>query len=513
MNKGYIISTSIIVALGGFLFGFDTAVINGVNGPLMQYFSLNELQLGWSTSSLTLAATLSMILAGILSDKIGRKRILVIASVLFTVSAISSALATEFWFFVVARMLGGFGVGAALLVAPMYIAEIAPPKMRGSLIAFNQLNIVVGMVAAYLVGWMLGDMGENNWRWMLGIEAAPAVIYFFALFIVSESPRWLMMKGYTEKARKILKRAAGEQEGEKEYVSIIHSMEEDKKREKASLLDIFKKRYRLVLLIAAVIAFFQQATGINAILYYAAIIFEQTGIGTNAALASSIFVGLTNMVFTIVAMLLIERLGRKILLIIGLSGMSLCMFIAAFAFFSSEYIVSQEAYNKMELAGISEEAVQKMRSYEGEIFHSYGHFRTLVQQEVGELTDTKGQADIISSSIQMNSLLVLTGILGFVAFFAMSIGPIIWVLIAELFPTRVRGVGVSFVGFLNSMAAFLVAFLFPYILVNTGSANTYFLFGGLALIAVVFVLLKVPETKGKSLEEIEEMLVINRVTK
>lgn len=507
MNRTYIITTSIIVALGGFLFGFDTAVINGVNGPLMQYFSLNELQLGWSTSSLTLAATLSMILAGVLSDKIGRKRILVAAAILFTVSAIFSALATEFWFFVIARMIGGFGVGAALLVAPMYIAEIAPPKMRGSLIAFNQLNIVVGMVIAYLVGWLLGDMGENNWRWMLGVEAVPAIIYFFAMFAVSESPRWLIMKGQHEKGRVILKKATGEKEGEKEYADIIHSFEEDKNKKKASLLDILKKRYRLVLIIAAVIAFFQQATGINAILYYAAIIFEQTGIGTNAALASSIFVGLTNMVFTIVAMLLIERLGRKILLIIGLSGMSLCMFIAAFAFYTATYNVSAEAYEKMSDAGISQEVIHQIQSYDGEIFHSYGHFRSTVQQTVGTMVDTKGQADVISSSIQVNGMLVLIGILGFVAFFAMSIGPIIWVLIAELFPTRVRGIGVSFVGFLNSMAAFLVAFLFPYILVNTGSANTYFIFGGLALIAVTFVLLKVPETKGKSLEEIEKMLV------
>jgi MFS transporter, SP family, arabinose:H+ symporter len=507
MNKSYIIVTSIIVALGGFLFGFDTAVINGVNGPLIQYFDLNELQLGWSTSSLTLAATLSMMISGIISDRVGRKKILVIASVLFSISAIASALATEFWFFVIARMLGGFGVGAALLIAPMYIAEIAPPKLRGSLISFNQLNIVVGMVVAYFIGWLFNDIGENNWRWMLGIEAVPAIIYFFALFAVSESPRWLIMKERIEEGKTILIKSLGIDEGEKEYKDIIESFKLKVGEQKAKFFEVFKKRYRLVLLIAVVIAFFQQATGINAILYYAAIIFEQTGIGTNAALTSSIFVGVTNMVFTIVAILLIEKLGRKILLMIGLSGMAIFMFLAAFAFFSATYTINTESYQKMAGAGISATAIEKVKHYENITFNSYSEFKSMIKKETGTILKTKEQAAMISSAIKVNSLLVLIGILGFVGLFAMSIGPIIWVLIAELFPNKVRGVGVSFVGFVNSMVAFLVAFLFPTIIVNAGSANTYVLFGGLALIAFVFVLLKVPETKGKSLEEIEKALV------
>ncbi len=329
-KKGSVILISLIVALGGFLMGFDASVISGVVKFIELDFGLTKIELGWAVSSLTLTATLAMMIAGPLSDKYGRKRLLSFAAILYAISAIASALAPSFVFLVVARMIGGFGVGASLIIAPMYIAEISPPKMRGRMVSFNQLNIVLGISVAFFTNYLILKLGESNaewanslkfgeynWRWMLGLELLPAILYFFALFIVPRSPRWLIMHGKDDEALQTMEKAVGKAEAIEDLAAIKLSIRADANKEKASLKDIFKPALKAVLLIGVVLAILQQITGINSVFFYAPMIFEQSGIGTDAAFSQAIYVGLTNLIFTVVAIGLIDKIGRKPLLIIG----------------------------------------------------------------------------------------------------------------------------------------------------------------------------------------------------
>ena len=285
-----------IVALGGFLMGFDASVISGVVGFIETEFSLTKLQLGWSVASLTLTASLAMLAAGPLSDRIGRRPVLKIAAALFAVSAVASALAPGFVSLVVARMIGGFGVGAALIVAPMYIAEIAPPEHRGRLVSFNQLNIVIGISVAFFSNYLILNLGQSelgwaeflhlgdwNWRWMLGVEAVPAIAYFFALAIVPESPRWLAMHGREAEAREVFLRVSGPGKAGEELAAVRDSLRESAQERAASVGELFRPAMRLVLTVGIVIAILQQITGINSVFFYAPMIFEQSGIGTDAA--------------------------------------------------------------------------------------------------------------------------------------------------------------------------------------------------------------------------------------
>src|SRR6056297_1323893 len=331
-NRIYVIRTALIVALGGFLMGFDASVISGVVKFIEPEFNLTKLELGWSVSSLTLTATLAMMLAGPLSDRFGRKRILVVASILYAISAIGSAFAPTFLLLVIARMIGGLGVGASLIIAPMYIAEIAPPAMRGRMVSFNQLNIVLGISVAFFTNFLILKLGksdlawaqslkfdEHNWRWMLGLEALPAILYFFGLFFVPKSPRWLAMKGNYDEAISIMSRASGREEAIKIIDEVRLSFRKDKES-RLPLKELFQPSLRLVLAIGLVVGILQQITGINSVFFYAPMIFEQSGIGTDASFSQAILVGLINLVFTIVAIYFIDKLGRKFLLGVGMTG-------------------------------------------------------------------------------------------------------------------------------------------------------------------------------------------------
>ena len=290
------VTVALIVALGGFLMGFDASVISGVVGFIEVEFALTKLQLGWSASSLALTATLAMLVSGPLSDRIGRRPVLQMAALLFGVSAIASALAPNFAWLVAARMLGGFGVGAALIIAPMYIAEMAPPKSRGRLVSFNQLNIVIGITAAFFSNYLILTLGDSdaqwvqslrladwNWRWMLGIEALPAVLYLVALLRVPESPRWLVMQGRDDEARVILARVGGEQQAEEDLGAVRESLAAEAELGDVSFRTLWHPSLRLVLTIGLSVGILQQITGINSVFFYAPMIFEQSGIGTNAA--------------------------------------------------------------------------------------------------------------------------------------------------------------------------------------------------------------------------------------
>ena len=513
-SRLYVVRTALIVALGGFLMGFDASVISGVVKFIEPEFNLTKLQLGWSVSSLTLTATLAMMLSGPLSDRYGRRAILVLASILYAVSAIASAFAPSFWFLVVARMIGGLGVGASLIIAPMYIAEIAPPEMRGRMVSFNQLNIVLGITVAFFTNYLILQLADSNagwaqslgfadnqWRWMLGLETLPAILYFVGLFFVPQSPRWLLMKGRTEEALPIMQMAVGNVAAMQELSEIQKSMVKDEVQEKATVRDLFKPAMRLVITIGVVVGVLQQITGINSVFFYAPTIFEQSGIGTDASFVQAILVGVINLVFTLAAIALIDRLGRKPLLIFGLTGITIAMMILAYGFGQATYTLTPEA------TGVVAENAAALQPLMGQTFDSDVAFKGALQSAIGEQAATELEAPLLTAAITMNPMLILFGILGFVASFAISIGPVMWVLFSEMFPTRIRGLAISFVGLINSAVSFLVQLVFPWELATLGSSMTFLIYGVFAALGLVFVLLVVPETKGKSLEELEAQLV------
>lgn len=517
-GRGYSTRTALIVALGGFLMGFDASVISGVVGFIEVEFSLSKLELGWSVASLALAATFAMMVAGPLSDRFGRRPILKAAAVLFAVSAITSALATSFPMLVTGRLIGGLGVGMALIIAPMYIAEISPAADRGRMVSLNQLNIVVGISVAFFSNYLILTLGQSesewaaalklgewNWRWMLGLEMAPAVLYFCLLYLVPESPRWLMMRNRETEAMHILSRVSDPTQARREIDGITASLDADRVDEtrQMGLAALFGKPMRLVLAIGLTVAVLQQITGINSVFFYAPMIFEQSGIGTNAAFMQAVMVGVTNLLFTLIALMLIDRVGRKPLLVFGVAGIAFCMMLLAWGFSSATYSLSPDTIASLP------EAIDRLQleRLQGTTYMSDVSFRSATIDSLGGDTFQAFESQLVSAAININATLILGGILGFVACFAISIGPVMWVLFSELFPNRIRGIAISFVGLVNSGVSFLVQLLFPWQLANIGNATTFFIYGVFALLGLVLILRLLPETRRKSLEELEAMLV------
>jgi SP family arabinose:H+ symporter-like MFS transporter len=439
---------ALTVALGGFLLGFDATVISGVVPFIREDFSLSgtsgDLKLGFAVSSLGWGAMAGNAIAGPLSDRFGRRRVLLGAALLFVVSSVLAATATSFASFVVARVVGGLAVGGAILIAPVYIAEIAPADKRGSLVSLNQLMIVIGISASFFSNYFLLDTGEHNWRYMLGVQMVPAVLYFVLLWLVPESPRWLLLEGRDEAALQVLRQVAGEQQARDNLQQIRQSLAmKSVSRGFRGLLD---SRIRLIMIIALGLAFFQQITGINAIFYYLPTIFAQAGGGVNDAFRQAVLVGVVNVVMTFVAIWLIDRLGRKPLLIMGIAGMALSLFTISWAF-------GQDSYD---------------------------------------------------------ARLVLIAIIGFVAAFAISLGPVMWVLLSEIFPNEQRAAAISVAGFSNALVSASVTMIFPSALSLLGSGGTFLVFALFATAALLFVVLLVPETKGRTLEQLEGELMGSR---
>ncbi len=497
--------------------GFDASVISGVIKFIEPEFNLSKLELGWAVASLSLSATLAMMFAGPLSDKFGRRIILKYAALLYAFSALLSAVSPSFIILVFARMMAGLGVGASLILAPMYIAELSPPEKRGKMVSFNQLNIVIGISVAFFTNYLIVHLSksdaawvetlkisEYNWRWMLGIEFFPAVLYFFLLLLVPQSPRWLVMKGRYDEALNIMKRLGDEITAEKVINEIKENILLDTApKKKTAIRELFLPAMRLVLTIGIIVAILQQITGINSVFFYAPMIFEQSGIGTDAAFIQAILVGLTNVVFTIVAMVLIDKLGRKPLLVIGVSSITLCMFLLAFGFNQATYTLTETSVSKLP----KEINMAQLSPLINKTFDSDTKFKDQVAATMGTEIEKKFESEFISAAITMNPVLILVGILGFVAAFAVSLGPVMWVLFSELFPNTIRGLAISFVGFINSAISFLVQLVFPWELATLGSTGTFLLYGIFAFVGLLFIIKLLPETKGKSLEELESILV------
>jgi len=512
----FIFLISLIVAMGGFLMGFDASVISGVVKFIEPEFNLSKIELGWAVSSLTLTATLAMMIAGPLSDKFGRKPLLLWAATLYAFSAVASAFAPSFILLVIARMVGGLGVGISLIIAPMYIAEIAPSNLRGRLVSFNQLNIVIGISTAFFTNYLILKLGQSGsgwvqnlgidnyqWRWMLGLETLPAITYFVFLFIVPRSPRWLLMKGKDKEALKVLRKVTSQEQAVKDAETVKASLINSSNKKKVPLSELFKPALRFVLIIGIVIAVLQQITGINSVFFYAPMIFEQSGIGTDASFSQAILVGLTNVIFTILAILFIDSLGRKLLLIFGLSGIAISMFILSWGFHSATYTLTVEAINNLP-AHIDRE---KIEHFNGKTFTNDLQFKREIEQVFGKVDAKKIESDLIAAATSMNAWMILLGIVGFVASFAISLGPVMWVLFSEIFPNFIRGLAISFVGFINSGVSFLVQLVFPWELASIGNSATFLLYGLFALAGLVIISIILPETKNKSLEELESILI------
>ena len=357
---------------------------------------------------------------------------------------------------------------------------------------------------------------------MLGLETLPAILYFAGLYFVPRSPRWLCMKGEFDEAMAVMKQASPEN-AEEELHKIRNAMELGDQTSKLPLSELFKKSMTLVLTIGIVVGVLQQITGINSVFFYAPMIFEQSGVGTDASFTQAIYVGLINLVFTLLAIALIDKLGRKPLLVLGLAGIAICMSILAYSFDLATYTLSETAVSEIEFTkdlNFDEDAkVPDIASVEGfdfkealsgvvgTTYDSDLEYKAALRASIGDLAAKAYESELVSGAISMSSTLILIGILGFVASFAISIGPVMWVLFSELFPNRVRGLAISFVGLINSAVSFLVQLVFPWELATLGASATFLIYGAFGLFGVFFVLFVVPETKGKSLEELEEILI------
>jgi len=502
------------VSLGGFLFGFDASVISGVVKFIVPQFGLTDLQLGLVVGAPTLTGLVAALTAAPLADVIGRKRVLIVLAMLYSVSAIASAFAPSYEVLVIARGIGGLAF-ASLGIAPMYIGEIAPAEQRGRLVSVNQLNIVVGFSVAYFANYFILQASQSDaawvmaigleqyaWRWMLGIEAIPALAWLGLLFLAPESPRWLAMKGRLDEARRTLSSIRPAERVEREFEDIRASLGGTIDAFRVRIKAVFLPAMRLPLAIGLTIGIAQQVTGVNAIYFYAPTIFEQSGVGTNAAFAQATLIGIINIIFTIVAMLLIDRLGRKPLLMIGLGGVVLSTALVSYGFHQASYELTLDAVSALP-AEISQASLASLigMSYQSDLA-----FKAALSGALGDETMRLYGAELIQAAIHINPVLVLLGILGFVASFAVSLGPVMWVLFSEIFPNRVRGLALAFVGFFNGSSSFFVQLLFPWEMSNIGSAMIFFIYSVLGVIAFILLAWLLPETKGKSLEELEQVL-------
>ncbi len=513
----YALYCAVMVSLGGFVFGFDASVISGVIGFVSSEFNLTPIESGFVVAAPTLSGLFGTMIVGPLSDTLGRRKVLIGIAFLYVLSALMSAFATSYLMLLMARGIGGAAF-TSLMIAPLYIGEISPSQVRGKRVSINQLNIVIGLSAAYFTNYFILDLSNSGalwvsalgidthtWRWMLGLELIPATVFLLALFTVPDTPRWLMLKGREEEAHRVIATLLPPDEVDAEIEVIKHSSATETESLWARIGDIFGPKMRLALIVGVIIAVVQQITGINAIFFYAPTIFEQSGIGTNAAFAQAVMVGIINVIFTVVAMTLIDKWGRKPLLILGLSGIIASMALCTWGFSSATYELSPESIAQIQKVDNIESSfdVTKLNALVGHTYESDIAFKEAVRATIGAEAARDFESELIKNSINMNAMLILIGILSFVASFAISLGPVMWVLFAEIFPNQLRGVAISFVGFVNGLVSFCVQLVFPLELNTLGAALTFFTYGLFALIGLVLVVWLFPETKGKSLEQLE----------
>lgn len=447
---------SLISAMGGLLFGYDWVVIGGAKPFYEQFFQIasNPMLQGWAMSSALIGCVIGALASGKLSDRYGRKPILIASAALFVCTSIGTGSASNFTWFILFRLIGGFAIGAASNLSPMYIAEIAPAKLRGRFVAINQLTVVLGILAAQIVNWQIADPvpanatgemirlswnGQIGWRLMFIVMTIPAGAFFILGFILPESPRWLAVNGKSESALKILTKLVGTDNARLELTAIesnIHS------EEKASFRQLFHPSLRKVLIIGVVLAIFQQWCGINVIFNYAQEVFMSAGYGVSDVLLNIVITGITNVIFTVIALYFVDKWGRKVLLLSGAFGL-----MVIYALMGSAYY------------------------------------------------------------FQISGFLLLVIVVLAIACYAMTLAPVMWIVISEIYPNRIRGLAMSVATFALWSACFILTYTFPLLNKGLGAAGTFWLYGFICLLGGIFVLKNVPETKGKTLEELENELI------
>ena len=435
-NSAYLSFICLIATMGGLMFGFDISIISGAVPFIQPYFGWTELQLGWGVSSLLVGAVVGAFGSGAFTDRYGRKKILIVVALFFALSCAATALATTSAGFITARLFGGLAVGAASVLSPMYVAEVSPARNRGTMVAIYQLTIVIGILISYTINYMLHDV-VNNWRWMFATGVIPSVLFFVGLFFIPESPRWLYKAGRKEEALKVLSRIGGAELAGKEILEIAESFRGSEAT--LRLAELFKPSSRKVMMVGFFLAVFVQISGVNTVVDYAPKILMSVGVEIKNALLQTSLIGIINGLFTFVAILLIDKVGRRKLYLIGSAGMTITLVLLSFSY-----------------------------------------------------------------ALKLDGIFTLICIMAFMAFFAACIGPVFWTLVSEIFPNRIRGKALAFASFTQWVFNFLVVLLFPHFLKTAGGAATFLFLAAMAALQWWFTWKNVPETKGKSLEEIEQ---------
>lgn len=444
MRKNSVLAWSLVVALGGFLFGFDTAVISGAEKSIQKYWDLSVFEHGLTISIALIGTVIGSLLGSRPSDQFGRKNTLIFVALAYLLSSIGTALAENWSVFLIFRFLGGLGVGASSVTAPIYISEISPADRRGRLVGLFQFNVVLGILISYLSNYLISQVGETSWRWMLGVQALPSIIFLILISFIPESPRWLILKkrAYAE-ALDIL-RIINPLNCEQELESIRQS-EGKPGIPKKNSESLFSGQYTKPMIFAILFAFFNQVSGINAIIYYAPRIFEMAGLGAHSSLLSTVGIGLINFVFTLLALNFIDKVGRRVLMLIGSAGLITSLFLVAYTFYTGTF----------------------------------------------------------------GGMVIPIYVMIFIAFFAFSQGAVIWVFISEIFPNQVRAKGQTLGSSTHWVMAALIAFYFPYLAETLGGAVTFCFFGTMMVFQLFFVWRFMPETKGKSLENIGTDIILH----
>src|ERR1017187_4538727 len=452
-HHGYVWLISVVAAMGGLLFGWDWVVIGGAKPFFQRYFELtSEAQIGWANSCALIGCLAGALVAGGLSDKFGRKKLLIIAALIFAVTSLGNALANNFNLFIFWRMLGGVAIGLASNLSPMYIAEVAPAQVRGKLVAINQLTVVIGILLAQYINWFLvrhlpagatdefirnSWFGQQGWRWMFGLTAAPSLLFFICMFFVPESPRWLAKNGKPENAKAILKKIGGENYGAAAMTE-INSTLAGEEIQHVHFADLLDPKMAKVLVLGVTLAVFQQWCGINVIFNYAEEIFKAAGYDISSVLGNIAWTGSVNLGFTFVALGAVDRAGRRPLMLFGAAGLALI-------------------YTAMGLC------------------YANG----------------------------VKGLPVLLLVLAAIGCYAMSLAPVTWVVISEIFPNRIRGAAMSVAVCALWIACFILTYTFPMLNASLGAAGTFWLYALICALGFVFIKIKLPETKGKTLEQIQ----------
>ncbi len=507
-----------IVALGGLVFGLDAAIISGTVKFISTEFNLSDLEIGAVVSAPGFGVLFALLIAGILADKLGRKRLLQWIAFIYLISATWSAFSPDVVNLLIARFIGGFAF-TSLSLSAMYIGEIAPARIRGKLVAMNQISIVVGLSAAYFINYLILQavhsgaswviflrIDQYTWRWMLGSEILPAFIWFCLLFTIPRSPRWLILKARIEEARRVMRTLMPIEKIEGEIEKIQHNIAQTKEEAsiRTQLTLLFSPVNRKALLIGITFAIVQQITGINAILFYAPTVFEQLGIGTDAAFMQAVFVGIISLIFTFLALALIDKVGRRAMTLWGLSWAVCSLAICAYGFHTATYQLTETSL--ISISKLTDTDVTTLEHLVGVEFSSDVAFKHEIAKAVGEKVVRDHGSELIQLGGNLPVNLILGGILSFIAAFQFSVGPIMWVVFSEIFSTRIRAVAIPTFAFVTSLVSYLIQQFFPWQLSHMGARDIFLFYSITSAIGLVILYKLLPETKNKTLEAIEAML-------